>query len=132
MPRVCRTYVGTPNAMVPGMATQCSLEALKGRFLTAIGYVCARRESPTDAFDRLRMERPDLFPVPRPDQSFWNAVAEVAADTSHTIDINTPTLKSYAFAKSAVETVSWAKAQTDRHVFRFVEMLTGAAVLELL
>ena len=51
---------------------------LKSRFLAAISYVCAAGESPAQAFDRLRVENPDVFPVPRGNESFLDACAEVA------------------------------------------------------
>ena len=54
------------------------MKDLKSRFLAAIGYVCAADESPAQAFARLRVENPDAFPVPRCDESFLDACAEVA------------------------------------------------------
>lgn len=53
------------------------LPNLKSRFLAAIGYVCATHESPAQAFDRLRRENPDAFPVPREFEAFHQACAEV-------------------------------------------------------
>jgi hypothetical protein len=50
---------------------------LKGRFLAAIGHVPAAHESAAEAFDRLRETTPDLFPVPRGTESFWDAIDEV-------------------------------------------------------
>lgn len=50
---------------------------LKTRFLAAVGYVCAEYESPAEAFARLRVENPDLFPVPRCTESLLEACAEV-------------------------------------------------------
>lgn len=52
---------------------------LKCRFLAVVGYALSANESPAMAFDRLRVESPDLFPVPRETESFWDAVAEVVA-----------------------------------------------------
>jgi len=52
---------------------------LRGRFLAAIGHVPAAHESAANAFDRLRAVSPDLFPVPRSTESFWDAIAEVVA-----------------------------------------------------
>jgi hypothetical protein len=128
MPRVWRVCVGTPNAVLPGIMTT-NLGTLKGRFLTAIGYVCARRESANDAFDRLRLERPDLFPVPRCNESFWDAIAQVAEDTTHEVHIDVPALKSYAFATTAIETLGVANAMKER-TFKFVEMIVGAGTVE--
>lgn len=57
------------------------MKDLKLRFLDAIGYVCSAGsagESPAQAFDRLRVENPDAFPVPRCNESFLDACAEVA------------------------------------------------------
>lgn len=53
------------------------MKDLKSRFLTTIGYVCAAGESPNMAFAHLRSENPDAFPVPRCDESFLEACAEV-------------------------------------------------------
>jgi hypothetical protein len=53
------------------------MKDLKSRFLAAIGHVCAVGESPAQAFDRLRVETPDAFPVPRSHESFLDACAEV-------------------------------------------------------
>jgi len=50
---------------------------LKTRFLATVGYVCAGHESPAEAFARLRTANPDLFPVPRGNESFLEACAEV-------------------------------------------------------
>ena len=52
---------------------------LKGRFLATIGHVPAAHESADVAFDHLRKVNPDLFPVPRGTESFWDAIAEVVA-----------------------------------------------------
>lgn len=52
---------------------------LKGRYLAAISYVPCTDESMDAAFDRLRDEYPNLFPMPRGVESFWDAVAEVVA-----------------------------------------------------
>jgi len=49
---------------------------LKGRFLAAIGHVPAGQESAAEVFDRLRATNPDLFPVPRATESFWDAIYE--------------------------------------------------------
>ena len=49
---------------------------LKRQFLDRVGYVCKRDESPGQAFDRLRQENPDLFPVPRCNESFWDAIRD--------------------------------------------------------
>ena len=54
------------------------MKDLKLRFLDAIGYVCSAGESPAQAFDRLRVENPDAFPVPRCNESFLDTCAEVA------------------------------------------------------
>lgn len=53
---------------------------LKGRFLDHIGYAPAAGESAAEAFDRLRVENPDLFPVPRATASFWQAIAECVGE----------------------------------------------------
>ena len=53
------------------------MKDLKSRFLAAIGYVVASHESPAQAFERLRLTNPDLFPSPRDTQSFLDACAEV-------------------------------------------------------
>lgn len=53
------------------------MKNLKLRYLTAIGYVCAEYESAVEAFDRLRVENPDAFPVPREYESFLEACADV-------------------------------------------------------
>lgn len=53
------------------------MQNLKSRFLTAIGYVCKADESPAQVFDRLRVSNPDAFPVPRCDESFLDACADV-------------------------------------------------------
>jgi hypothetical protein len=50
---------------------------LKTRFLAAIGYVCAAGQSPAEAFDRLRVTNPNAFPVPRGNESFLAACADV-------------------------------------------------------
>ena len=50
---------------------------LKGRFLAAIGHVPADQEAAAEAFDRLRVTNPDIFPVPRGTESFWDAIYEV-------------------------------------------------------
>jgi hypothetical protein len=50
---------------------------LRGQFLAAIGYAPAAHESVVEAFARLRTTSPDLFPVPRGSESFWDAIAEV-------------------------------------------------------
>ena len=50
---------------------------LKSRFLAAIGYVYAAGESPNEAFARLRSDNPDAFPVPRGNESFLDACADV-------------------------------------------------------
>ena len=55
------------------------MKDLKSRFLAAIGYVCAAGESPAEAFDRLRVDNPDAFPVPRGSESFLEACAEVVS-----------------------------------------------------
>ena len=52
---------------------------LKGRFLAAIGHVPAAHESADKAFDALRATSPDLFPVPRGSESFWDVISEVLA-----------------------------------------------------
>lgn len=50
------------------------MSKLKAEFLEfVIGYVLAEDESPDEVFDRLRVEDPDLFPVPRYYESFWEA-----------------------------------------------------------
>lgn len=54
------------------------MKDLKTRFLVTIGYVCAADESPAQAFDRLRVANPDAFPVPRCNESFLDACADVA------------------------------------------------------
>jgi hypothetical protein len=53
------------------------MKDLKSRFLATLGYVYAEGESPDMAFARLRAENPDAFPVPRCDESFLEACAEV-------------------------------------------------------
>ena len=55
---------------------------VKDRYLAAIGYVCAAGESPTQAFDRLRIENPDAFPVPRCSESVLEACAEVVRNAN--------------------------------------------------
>jgi len=50
---------------------------LKGRFLAAIGHVPTDQESAAEVFDHLRATSPDLFPVPRATESFWDAIYEV-------------------------------------------------------
>lgn len=50
---------------------------LKGRFLAAIGHVPVGQESAAVTFDRLRATNPDIFPVPRATESFWDAIYEV-------------------------------------------------------
>ena len=117
---------GTRNAVTSDM-TRHHLHSLKGRFLTAIGYVCARHESASDAFDRLRIENPDLFPVPRAWESFWDAIAEVAGETTHTINIGAMAdLKADGYASAAMTTLECAHKLEER-AFRFVEQLTGSA-----
>jgi hypothetical protein len=49
---------------------------IRGSFLKHIGYVCAADESAANAFARLRNEQPELFPVPRQGESFWDAIEE--------------------------------------------------------
>jgi len=106
-------------------------DTLKGRFLTAIGYICARDESASEAFDRLRVENPDLFPVPRAWQSFWDAIAEVAGETTHEIDLRSPELQAHAYANTAIDTLEYGDALKDR-AFKFIEMLTASAAMESL
>jgi len=50
---------------------------LKSRFLAAIDHGCAAGDSPAQAFDRLRVDNPDVFPIPRGRESFLEACAEV-------------------------------------------------------
>lgn len=57
---------------------------MKDRYLAAIGYVCAAGESPAQAFDRLRIENPDAFPVPRCSESVLDACAEVVRNSEPT------------------------------------------------
>ena len=52
------------------------MDNLKKRFLDHIGYVCRDSESASEAFDLFRQQFPDLFPVPRDNQSFWEAIEE--------------------------------------------------------
>lgn len=52
---------------------------LKDRFLATIGHVPAAHASADATFDRLRKVNPDLFPVPRGTESFWDAIAGVVA-----------------------------------------------------
>lgn len=130
---LCHKRCGTPDAVLPDImtTTQGTRETLKGRFLTAIGHICARDESASQAFDRLRVENPDLFPVPRSWQSFWDAITEVAGETTHEIDLRAPELQAHSYVNSAIETLEWADALEER-AFRFVEMLTSSAALESL
>jgi hypothetical protein len=120
------TDSGTPDATPSDMTSRTQM-ALKGRFLTAIGYVCSAYESANDAFDRLRIENADLFPVPRETESFWDAIAEVAGETTHAIDINTPALRSHASVHGAFEALEWADA-LEEQAFRVVEKLTASEV----
>lgn len=53
------------------------MKDLKSRFLAAIGHACKADESPEQAFDRLRLSNPDAFPVPRCNESFLEACADV-------------------------------------------------------
>lgn len=53
------------------------MKDLKSRFLAAIGHVCAVGESPAQAFERLRHTNPNAFPVPRGNESFLDACADV-------------------------------------------------------
>ena len=52
---------------------------IKTRFLAATGHVCADGESTTLAFTQLRATNPTVFPVPRGNESFNDALAEVVA-----------------------------------------------------
>lgn len=49
---------------------------LKALYLDHIGYVVRSGQSAAEAFDALRANNPDAFPMPRNNKSFWDAIRD--------------------------------------------------------
>lgn len=52
------------------------IDDLKRHYMQRGGYICRTNESPTEAFDRLRIQDPNFLPVPVPcaDASLWETI----------------------------------------------------------
>lgn len=88
-------------------------QGLKQRFLNHIGYVPKENESAEMAFERLRGENPNLFPVPRATESFWDAIRDVV-ERSEKQDADTYIRTASRFEQLAVELLVQAAEKKEK------------------